>query len=369
EATIFPHDPCGEAAWDGPFVEARATCEGDSVRLEVRNIGQQDMTEMLEFIVVEDIIMRTSKPFTLPTGQATGIKVPANGSTWRIQSKQVSSYPFFDLPMAFSEGCGGLNTPGLPIAFALNDDPLFQDEECSMVVGSFDPNDKSAVPTGYGAAHTIQANTDLEYKIRFQNTGTDTAFTVVIEDRLSPLLDWATFEAGASSHSYRADMLPGGLIRFVFKNILLPDSNVNPAASQGFVKFRVAQKRDLPDGTVIENKAAIFFDFNDPIVTNTTHHTIGKPYVTVSSHQPFLPDVQVEVKPNPFQDRATIEVRGHALREGWLMLYNAQGQVVSQRAFEGNQCTLLRQGLPTGTYFFFITDAGTPVSSGQVQVK
>jgi hypothetical protein len=31
------------------------------------------------------------------------------------------------------------------------------------------------------------------------------------------------------------------------------------------------------DGTVINNNAAIYFDFNEPITTNTTYHTIGRP--------------------------------------------------------------------------------------------
>lgn len=369
EATIYPHDPCGEGAWAGPKVEASAVCEGDSVRLILRNAGQQDMIEMLDFIVVEDIIMRSSGKFSLKVGEATAVKMPANGSTWRIEAEQVTGYPEKDKPSAFAETCGGLNTPGLVNAFAMNDDPIYHDIDCSEVVGSYDPNDKSATPTGYGPSHIIRENTDLEYKIRFQNTGTDTAFTVVVVDTLSSLLDWATLEAGVSSHRYRLDVLEGGILRFVFNNILLPDSNVNEAASNGFVKFRIAQKLDLPLGTVIENKAAIYFDFNDPIITNTAFHTIGAPYVVVSStHNPQMPDVTVAVRPNPFQDQAVLEVRGHTLQDGLLRLYDTHGRAVQSQVFEGNQCKIERRGLPSGTYFFQITDGGLPVSSGRVQV-
>lgn len=369
DATIYPHNPCGGGAWAGPQVEARAVCEGDSVRLEVRNIGQQDMTEMLDFIVVEDIIMRTSKSFNLQAGESTWVKMPANGSTWRIEAKQVAGFPANDRPSASLEACGGLNTPGLINAFAMNDDPLYNDTECSLVIGSYDPNDKSAAPTGYNPAHIIRANTDLEYKIRFQNTGTDTAFTVVVVDTLSSLLDWNTVEAGASSHRYRMEVRHGGILRFVFDNILLPDSNVNEAASNGYVKFRIAQKPDLPDGTLIENDAAIYFDFNDPIITNTAFHTIGAPYIEVSpTRNPAMPDVTVAVRPNPFQDQAVLEVQGHTLRDGLLRLHDAQGRIVQTQVFEGNRCKIERNGLPSGIYFLQITDGGVLVSTGKVQV-
>lgn len=369
DATIYPHAPCGGEEWAGPVVEARAVCEGDSVRLEVRNTGQQDMSEMLDFIVVEDIIMRTSGKFSLKAGEGTWVKMPANGSTWRIEAEQVSGFPAQDFPSAFLEACGGLNTPGLPTAFAMNDDPLYNDTECSLVVGSYDPNDKSAVPTGYNPEHIIRANTDLEYKIRFQNTGTDTAFTVVIVDTLSQLLDWNTIEAGVASHRYRMEVRQGGILRFVFDNILLPDSNVNEAASNGYVKFRIAQKPDLPNGTRIENKAAIYFDFNDPIITNTAFHTIGAPYVEVSStHNPAMPNVTVAVRPNPFSDQALMEVKGHILSDGLLRLHDAQGRVVQTQIFVGNQCKIERNGLPSGIYFYQIMDGGTLVSTGKVQV-
>ena len=45
------------------------------------------------------------------------------------------------------------------------------DIHCAENIGSYDPNDKSASPTGFGVDHIIRENTDIEYKIRFQNTG------------------------------------------------------------------------------------------------------------------------------------------------------------------------------------------------------
>ncbi|MCB0556652.1 MAG: hypothetical protein KDD02_24110, partial [Phaeodactylibacter sp.] len=63
-------------------------------------------------------------------------------------------------------------------------------------------NDKQGFPRGYGDEHYIYPGTDLEYLVRFQNTGNDTAFLVVIRDTLSEFLDIATVRPGAASHPY-----------------------------------------------------------------------------------------------------------------------------------------------------------------------
>lgn len=51
------------------------------------------------------------------------------------------------------------------------------------IVCAYDPNDKIATPAGIGEEGFIPDDTQyMEYTVRFQNTGSDTAFTVVIKD-------------------------------------------------------------------------------------------------------------------------------------------------------------------------------------------
>jgi hypothetical protein len=50
----------------------------------------------------------------------------------------------------------------------------------------------------------------------------------------------------------------------------LPDSNTNEPASNGYVKYRVKLNNTLALGNTINNTAYIYFDFNAPIITNTT---------------------------------------------------------------------------------------------------
>ena len=143
-----------------------------------------------------------------------------------------------------------------------------------VVTCSCDPNDKEVSPYCATSQHYTPPNTDLTYTINFQNTGNDTAFTVVIKDTLDPNLDWNTFEVISSTHQVYAQMDANGVVTFTFPNIFLPDSFVNEPGSHGAVAYRIRTDSLLPDPTVIHNTAYIYFDWNPAVVTNTTLNTI-----------------------------------------------------------------------------------------------
>lgn len=138
--------------------------------------------------------------------------------------------------------------------------------------GSYDPNDKLSTPQL--STTQVAEGQFINYTIRFQNTGTDTAFTVVIADTLNSLLQANTFEMLGSSHACKTTIQDNKLY-FEFRNILLPDSNVNLIGSNGFVNFRIKPQSSVVLNTVIPNKGAIYFDYNEPIITNTATTTIS----------------------------------------------------------------------------------------------
>ena len=130
---------------------------------------------------------------------------------------------------------------------------------------------------GYSFTNINQANSQkIEYKIRFQNTGNDTAFTVVVRDTLDTDLDIFSVRSGVASHAYTFRMYGSRILEWTFNSIMLTDSSTNEAKSHGFVCFEVNQNKDLADGTLITNHADIYFDFNSPIITNTTSHKISR---------------------------------------------------------------------------------------------
>lgn len=141
---------------------------------------------------------------------------------------------------------------------------------------AIDPNDKLINP-----ARSMEADEnytlfdeELEFTVRFQNTGNDTAFTVTITDQLDTNLDWSSLRMIGASHDYRMTLKDDGLLTFTFDNILLPDSTTNEPASHGYFSYAISTNEGLDENTVIENTAYIYFDFNKPIITNTTNNVL-----------------------------------------------------------------------------------------------
>ena len=215
---------------------------------------------------------------------------------------------------------------------------------CQVVTGSYDPNDKQVNPLGIGEeGFILPEDTMFNYTIRFQNTGTDTAFTVVIEDTLSALLNPATFVPGSSSHHYTVSMSGNGLVKFRFDEIFLPDSNVNEPASHGFVNYTIKADADLPLGSVIENTAAIYFDFNEPVITNTTVNTIHDPLKV----EQIVDDSEFEIYPNPTNNMVNL-ISTKPLLQVWLTDLTGRRVIPLQGAGAFWQADL--SALPRGMY-------------------
>ena len=153
----------------------------------------------------------------------------------------------------------------------------------SIINCAYDPNDKLVEPNFENFDNYTLLNDSLKYTIRFQNTGTDTAFNIRVEDVLDPNLDWNTFEVISASHDYEVVLKENGKVIFYFNDILLPDSSANFIESNGFVKYQIKPLDGIPDATHIYNSAAIFFDFNTPIFTNQTENIMVEQYPIFSS--------------------------------------------------------------------------------------
>lgn len=143
-----------------------------------------------------------------------------------------------------------------------------------LVLCSYDPNDKQVQPL-YPNNYAL-IDEDLYYTIRFQNTGNAEAYVVAIRDTLDPNLDPSTFAFISSSHEevLTTSLSDDQYLEFYFKDIFLPDSTTNFDESQGYVTYRIKPWADIPEETMINNTASIYFDFNPAIVTNTTNNTM-----------------------------------------------------------------------------------------------
>lgn len=374
-AHIYPDSLClpADENWDGASLIVTEACEPDSVRFTVRNKGAGNMAAPTSYLVVEDNVMLYQEELQLNSQEEIDFAYVANGSTYYFEVAQTPGHPRTNFANAFVEGCvadGGDFSIGFANQFPENDTAPFVSIDCQDNIGAYDPNDKIGYPIGWSADHIIEINQNIEYRIRFQNTGTDTAFNVVVLDTLSEHLDISTFRPGVASHPYKIDFLDGHILQYTFENIMLPDSNINEAASHGFFKFKIDQKRDNPLGTTILNSAAIYFDFNEPVITNETYHIIGERLVVSVKPDPSTTTkMPIKIYPNPFEESAQIVLDQNIKLPIEFKVYNALGKKLRHETYQSNSFTFNRNDLPAGIYFYQLLAQGKMISNGKVIVQ
>lgn len=377
EVHIYPDTICSPT-WTGPRVDGFANCQSTQVDFTVTNTGAAMLSPQSYTIFEDNIAMRVGT-VNLGAGQSTIIQqAAAVGKTYRIEVVQAPGFPALLGNLIFSstiEGCnplpdGSFNT-GFVTQFSNGHSAPFMAIDCQQNIASYDPNDKAAQPAGYGTQHYIDENIAIDYKIRFQNTGTDTAFNIVILDTLSSHLNITSLQMGASSHAYTWT-LTGNVLKVSFPNIMLVDSNANEPLSHGFFRYRIEQEWNNPIGTLIENQAAIYFDYNPPIFTNTTFHTIGEDFVPVvlSIEAIYVDEIQVTAFPNPFKEVTTIQVSGSNYEKLELSVFDVSGKMVKQvESILGNQIELSREHLQSGIYIYQLSGDGELLNTGKVMVQ
>ncbi|MBS1582961.1 MAG: hypothetical protein JST66_12240 [Bacteroidetes bacterium] len=191
----------------------------------------------------------------------------------------------------------------------------------TVVVGSFDPNDKQVSPSTMFPDEAVTGR-EVEYLVRFQNTGTASALRVVITDTLSPDLDPLTFRFLGSSHPCTWTC-EGGVLHFVFDPIDLPDSTSNEPGSHGAVLFHIATRPGLLPGTTVPNTANIYFDLNEPVITDVCLLTVDQVTPMVEGER-----TNVRLYPVPAQDMLYLEQDG-SWNGAQAMLMDARGATVA----------------------------------------
>lgn len=211
---------------------------------------------------------------------------------------------------------------------------------CYGITNSYDPNKKTVYPAG----DLTEGYADpLLYTIYFQNTGNAPAFNIRLEDDVDFDFDASSFELLGYSHPVQASLLNNHLT-FRFNNIMLPDSTTNPEGSIGYVQYRITPKAGLPIGTTLENTAGIYFDYNSPIITNTTVNT----YVQNTASTPDLAKAdELSVFPNPANNQVNIKGKGIT----HTTMQNALGQIVYSSNTHSDVLNIDVTAIPQGIYF------------------
>ncbi|MFN8304316.1 MAG: FG-GAP-like repeat-containing protein [Saprospiraceae bacterium] len=237
----------------------------------------------------------------------------------------------------------------------------------SVINCAYDPNDKlvsrATLPEGYDAAAS-----ELVYTVRFQNTGNDLAFNVVVRDPLAPELDWRSFRPLSASHPYSVELDSASrTAMFFFDNIQLPDSLSNEPGSRGLLQFAIRPLASLPPETVIANQAAIYFDFNPPVLTNWAETRVQE---TLTLPLEPKPGVRLVIMPNPNDGTFAAGWSEPAVPGTVFRIVDLTGRRAMERDVEANEQrqNIEASQLPPGLYFLQVV-AGGEVLAAEKFVK
>ena len=225
--------------------------------------------------------------------------------------------------------CGGAS-PGGPSGPGGAASPAFPGNpggsNSSTTVTSWDPNDKHG-PTGSGTAAYLSPDNALSYQVQFENESDATAPAqqIIVTDRLDDDLDLDSLQLTEITFANQSFSIPVGLnhyeaqVPFIAKGtqiivnvsaslnrstrelsltlqavdpvtgtfpenplvgILYPEDGTGRGS--GSISYSIRPLPGLPSGTVIDNRARIVFDLNDPIDTPLAHNTLDS--ATPTSH-------------------------------------------------------------------------------------
>ncbi|MES2627947.1 MAG: T9SS type A sorting domain-containing protein, partial [Bacteroidota bacterium] len=192
-----------------------------------------------------------------------------------------------------------------------------------------------------GSIHT--SDSTLDYVVHFQNSGTYYAEKVVIVDTLDKNLDWTTLEPGYSDHKYSAVISPTGVLQFICETIHLPWQEMTEYGSRGMVAYTIRLKKGLVPGDKIRNTAGIYFDYNEPVITNTTLNTIAAPDGIVETNT----EKTVFVYPNPVSNEINVNVKSGVV-DGSVKVMDLLGKVVKTERISTGKLDV--SSLNTGIY-------------------
>jgi hypothetical protein len=140
---------------------------------------------------------------------------------------------------------------------------------------------------------------------------------------------------------------------------MLPDSGHNQLGSNGGVTFTIKTRPNLPLGTIIDNTAYIYFDFNPAVVTNTTSNMI---WINVPLSVSEAASGSISSYPNPTNGKTTIRLSDEfAGKQNELVVTDAMGRSIMTKTFSGTSIDLDLADYSSGIYFCAIHSNGSMV--------
>lgn len=340
--------------WDGSDLTVEATCsDSTTASFVITNVGTSAMSQPMPYELKRNGEIEDTGVLQLNAGENVEFTYQNDDDLLTFAIWETPYNPFNILAWDLSDCNSSINFGGHSISYAIQDQQPWLDIDCDIVIGAYDPNDKFAWPFGQGEATRIERDDEIEYRIRFQNTGSDTAFAVVIIDTLSELLDVESLRFIGNSHDYYYELVDQ-VLTITFNPILLPDSTTNLDESIGYIKFAIKQNADNPNNYVVANFADIYFDFNPPIRTNTELRTVGEVALNIKN----LGSKDIKLYPVPASNLLTVELPANDdFRSSVLTIYDISGRTLTRQNSTSLTNSLNTSELSSGIYFIEVMNA------------
>jgi Leucine-rich repeat (LRR) protein len=316
-----------------------------------KNKGNQIANGTLSFSF-DDTVMDLVSSFPIVDGSGT------NSLNWNFtdlnpfETREIDLLLNINSPMETPPVNGGDELGFAVIILPIENDEAPIDNHSQIkviVVNSYDPNDKTCLEGNTISPEMVGEY--VHYVIRFENTGTFAAENVVIAD----VIDTSKFEIStlipqSSSHDFFT-RINGNKVEFIFENINLPFDDEN---NDGYVAFKIKTKPNLVVGDEFTNTASIYFDYNFPIITNTTSTTVEEPL----SNQDFDFETNFSLYPNPANEVLNIKVKSE-MEVKSVSIYNTLGQII-MTTIQTENGEINVSNLQSGNYFIKVfTDKGS----------
>ncbi|MEL7121632.1 MAG: T9SS type A sorting domain-containing protein, partial [Bacteroidota bacterium] len=319
--------------------------EVSEVRLFVKNTGTETVNILASFETRDSILS-----YSILTDSIVN-----NKSYWTFNEVGPNEFRIIDMSLQIA----GVEAIGEDVVFQSTATSSTSDDEEKQISSfiyrevllcAYDPNDKLVQPKGMGKDNRTPFGETFNYTIRFQNTGNFPARNIILKDTLDGHLNLKTFEVIHASHDITSIVIENRVLTFTFNDINLPDSTNNEPLSHGYVNFKITPLDGLGENTLIENSAAIYFDQNPAIITNTTKNTLASDITTSTEEQ--KEQYQLILYPNPTTGILNIEADPPLSYPSHWKVYNQLGQVVKEGKALSNQIDL--SDLQNGWYVFQI---------------
>ncbi len=309
-----------------------------SAKLSIENQGQ--FCDSISILIEIDPRLQFTKQSDVSIKRISGNKAYAT-------IKNLDYFETRDIVFEFSTDSNVLSTQDIVYlkAIATNHSMDFDTTDNSDIVWrhivySRDPNyitvNKTTIPK-----LTVS---ELEYEIHFQNEGSDDAIDISIQDNLLPNLNVINgIEVTYSTHPY-ASQLVKNTLTFNFKNIHLKPKDTNEILSMGFIRFKIQSANNLIEGDSIINKASIYFDLNDAVITNSAvvRVSFDNNISSLSEEQKMT-----TVYPNPCTSVLTINKSNQSSIE----IYDSNGKLYYKSQDQNHDIQLNIEQWNSGIYF------------------